>query len=139
MHAAVCDSYRKIATQTASPGKLVLMLFDGIIRFLNQALAGFKQDDPLAFNQTINNNVLRAQAIINELNLSLNMREGGEFSSHLRRLYLYLDRRLQESNVQKERAGIEEAIDRVTVLREAWDEMLQSTSESNLTLAPEVS
>src|SRR5688572_2844792 len=66
------QSYRRVATHTASPGQLVLMLFEGAIRFLEQARQGFLEQDPLAFNQTINNNVQRAQAILNELSLSLN-------------------------------------------------------------------
>ena len=117
-------SYRQVATQTASPGQLVLMLYDGAIRFLEKARLGFALEDPLEFNQTINNNVLRAQAIINEMNISLNMEEGGECSMNFRRLYDYLDRRLQESNQHKQECGIEEVIHRLTVLRDAWAEML---------------
>lgn len=111
------------------------MLYDGAIRFLNQALAGFSHEDPRQFNQAINNNVLRAQAIINELNVSLNHREGGEFSVTLQRLYNYLDRRLQESNLRKESAGIDEVLQRLAVLREAWSQMLQNGG-ANLSSAP---
>ena len=71
-------SYQTIATQTASPGQLVLMLYEGAIRFLERALAGFEHTDPLDFNQTINNNILCAQAIIHEMNANLNMEAGGE-------------------------------------------------------------
>lgn len=117
-------SYKRVATQTASPGQLTLMLFDGIIRFLEQARHGFQATDPVEFNQTINNNILRAQAIINELNYSLNMAAGGELAQTLRGLYLYFDRRLLESNVRKEPAGIEEVLTRITILRGAWAEMM---------------
>lgn len=119
------QSYRQVATQTASPGNLVLMLFEGAIGFLEKSLRGFDLEDPLEFNQTINNNILRAQAIINELNLSLNLRDGGEIAIHLRRLYAYMDRRLQECNVSKEKAGIEDVLGRLRVLRDTWSEMLQ--------------
>mgnify|MGYP001583552604 CR=1 FL=1 len=119
-----CQSYRQIATQTASPGQLVLMLYDGAILFLERALLGFASEDPVEFNQTINNNVQRAQEIINELDRSLNMSQGGEFSSNMRRLYDYFDRRLQQSNLGKEESGIKEVVARLTVLRDAWAEML---------------
>lgn len=119
------QSYRQVATQTASPGNLVLMLFEGAIGFLEKGLRGFDLEDPLEFNQTINNNILRAQAIINELNLSLNLRDGGDIAIHLRRLYTYMDRRLQECNVSKEKAGIEDVLGRLRVLRDTWSEMLQ--------------
>jgi flagellar secretion chaperone FliS len=119
------QSYRQVATQTASPGQLVLLLYNGILRFLEQARVGFGLDDPKEFNETINNNLQRAQAIINEMNQSLNMAEGGEFAQKMRGLYDYFDRRLQESNISKTEPGIVEVIKHVTVLRDAWAEMLQ--------------
>ncbi len=117
-------SYRQVATQTATPGQLVLMLFDGAIRFLEKARRGFVLEDPLEFNLTINNNVQRAQAIIRELNSSLNLAAGGELATTLRGLYDYFDRCLQQSNMRKSEGGIVEVINRLTVLREAWAEML---------------
>ncbi len=119
------QSYRQVATQTASPGNLVLMLFEGAIGFLEKGLRGFDLEDPLEFNLTINNNIIRAQAIINELSLSLSLRDGGEIAIHLRRLYGYMDRRLQESNVSKEKAGIVDVVDRLRILRDTWAQMLQ--------------
>lgn len=124
------QSYRQIATQTASPGQLVLMLFDGAIRFLERSLVGFTYEDPLEFNQTISNNILRAQQIINELNCSLNMQDGGEFSLTMRRLYNYMDWRLTESNHQKSEEGIREVVKRLTVLREAWSQMLEQQGQT---------
>jgi flagellar protein FliS len=119
------QSYRQVATQTASPGQLVLLLYNGIIRFLEQARAGFTLDDPKEFNETINNNLQRAQAIINELNQSLNLAKGGEFARRMRGLYDYFDRRLQESNMAKSEPGLLEVLKHVAVLRDAWAEMLQ--------------
>lgn len=119
------QAYRQVATQTASPAQVVLLLYNGAIRFLEQARLGFGFDDPKEFNETINNNILRAQAIINEMNQALNMTEGGEFAQKMRGLYDYLDRVLQESNMSKTEPGIQEVIKHVTVLRDAWAEMLQ--------------
>ncbi|MBM3847905.1 MAG: flagellar export chaperone FliS [Verrucomicrobia bacterium] len=123
------QSYAQVATRTAPPGQLVLMLYDGSVRFLNAALQGFEKDDPLEFHQTISNNILRAQAIINELDLSLNVQEGGQFAQTLRGLYQYFDRLLQESNSRKDPAGIREVLSRISVLREAWDEMLAKSGD----------
>lgn len=119
------QSYRQVATQTASAGQLVLMLYDGAIQFLERALLGFKADDPLEFNQTINNNILRAQEILRELNAVLDMQRGGDLSGALRRLYDYMDHRLHEANRLKADEGITEVIRRLTVLRDAWAEMLR--------------
>ena len=119
------DSYRKVATQTATPGQLVLMLFDGSLRFLERALEGFACQDPLERNLAINNNVRRAQAIVNELNVTLNMEMGGEVALNLRRLYTYFEKRLQMGNIRKEREPIQEVASRLRLLRDSWAEMLQ--------------
>ena len=111
--------------QTASRGQLVLMLYDGAIRFLERSLAGFAMEDPGDSNSTINNNIVRAQDIIRELDNCLNLDSGGELAVTLRRLYGYFDWRLTESNLQKTASGVEEVIGRLTVLREAWSTALQ--------------
>jgi flagellar protein FliS len=125
MHAAnPWKSYRQIAAQTAPPGQLILMLYEGALRALERSLAGFSLDDPAEANTLIHNNLQRAQDIIRELNLALNMEQGGEFAATLRRLYDYFDRRLWESNVRKQRDGVDEVIRHLTVLRDAWATML---------------
>jgi len=118
------QSYRQVSTQTASPGQLVLMLFDGAIRFLDRALEGFELEDPVEFNQTISNNILRGQSIVQELNNSLDLDRGGELALTLRRLYEYMDDRLMESNMRKKPDGIRDTIRRLTTLRDAWQQML---------------
>jgi len=118
------QSYRKVAIQTASAGHLVLMLYDGAISFLDRSLTGFDHKDPLEFNRTINNNVVRAQAIIHEMNARLDMEQGAEISENFRRLYNYLYLRLQQANAKKKREPIEEVIDHLRGLRDSWAEML---------------
>lgn len=118
------DSYRRIATQTAPPGQLILMLYDGAIRALEQALGGFGSDDPATANAAIHNGVQKAVEIVRELNCSLNMEQGGECAATLRRLYDYFERRLFESNLRKDRTGIEEVLRHLQTLRDAWATML---------------
>jgi flagellar protein FliS len=117
-------SYKQVATKTAAPGQLVLMLYDGAIRFLERALTGFSMDDPAEANSMISNNILRAQDIVYELNASLNVELGGELASTLRALYHFMDRQLTQSNLRKERQGIDDSINRLTILRQAWASML---------------
>lgn len=124
------QSYRHVSTNTASPGQLVVMLYDGAIKFLERALTGFEFDDPGAFNETISNNILRAQQIIAELNGSLDMKQGGEISATLRRLYDYMDGLLTRGNLHKTRGEIDETIRHLTELRGAWREMLGGANHS---------
>ena len=119
------DAYRKVAAQTATPAHLVLMLYDGAIGFLERALAGFECPDARQLNQTVSNNIVRAQAIILEMNATLDMKAGGEISVNFRRLYNYLNARLREANQKKSKEPLQEALTRLRVLRDSWAEMLR--------------
>ena len=122
------QSYKTISLETAPPGQLVLMLFDGAIKFLERAKLGFGIEDPVEMNETVHNNITRAQDIINELNSTLNMDQGGEVAVVLRDLYVYLDNRLFESNIRKELEGVQEVIDRLSTVQAGWSEMLELES-----------
>ena len=122
------QSYKTISLETAPPGQLVLMLFDGAIKFLERAKLGFDIEDPAEMNETVHNNITRAQDIINELNSTLDMDQGGEVAVVLRDLYVYLDNRLFESNIRKELEGVQEVIDRLSTVQAGWSEMLELES-----------
>jgi flagellar protein FliS len=122
-------SYRQVATQTAPPGQLVLMLYDGAIRFLERALTGFDSTDPGERNLTINNNLHRAVDIVRELNVCLDTEAGGKLAWTLRDLYNYMERRLLESNFNKKRTGVDEVIGQLKELRNAWATMLANQGQ----------
>ena len=125
-------SYRQVATQTAPPGQLILMLFDGALRFLEHGLAGFGRADPAEANMTIHNNFQRALDIVRELNRSVNLEQGGECAETLRRLYDYFERRIVDSNVRKNPEGVREVVQHLTVMRDAWAAMLAGLDSSKL-------
>jgi len=122
-------SYRQIATQTAPPGQLVLMLFDGALRSLDCALLGFDIADIGERNAAIHNNLRRAVDIIRELNSSLDLEAGGQLADTLRGLYGYFERRLTESNLKKSRKGIDEVLPMLRQLRDAWYNMLNGANQ----------
>lgn len=123
-------SYRQTATLTAPPGQIVLMLYDGAIRFLERALTGFACSDPAELNMTVHNNLHRASEVIRELDFALDLERGGELAATLHRLYEYFQRRIQASNLRKERPGIQEVIQHLEVLRDAWATMLRGDGPS---------
>ena len=118
------SSYRKIATQTAPPGQLVLMLFDGALRSLDRALTGFVCLEVGERNATIHNNLARAIDIVRELNNSLDLAAGGQLAETLRNLYGFFEQRLVDSNLKKSRKGIDEVMPMLKQLRDAWFAML---------------
>jgi len=122
------NAYRVNAVGSASPENLVVMLYDGAIRFLGAAIRAFAHEDPLDFNLTIHTNITKTQAIIRELNHALDLDKGGELGDSLSTLYIYFDDRLQEANINKDKAIIEEVLERISVLRDAWSESLNQQS-----------
>ena len=124
-------AYRANAILTASPGQLVLMLYDGALKALALAREGFARP-PEDFGRiaVINTQLLKAQAIIDELHSGLNYEAGGEFARTLSRLYSYHCRRLTEANLRKQEAPVIEVEQLVRELRVAWAEMLEKGGES---------
>jgi flagellar protein FliS len=120
-------SYRQIATQTAPPGQLVLMLYDGALRAMEKALMGFNCTDVGERNAAIHNNLQNAVDIIRELNCSLDLEAGGQLADTLRNLYGYFERRLIQSNLKKSRKGIDEVLPMIRQLRDAWFGMLNGS------------
>lgn len=113
------NQYKQTEINTANQGKLIVMLYDGAIKFLNIALNNMD----IKTYDLVNTNIIKAQDIITELLLSLNMKEGGEISSNLFNLYLFFKKRLLEANIQKSSELIQEVLDHLTVLRESWDKI----------------
>jgi len=115
------DSYRKTQIDTASPESLILMLYDGALRFIAQAEAGFEVED----KELISNSLLRVQAIFAELMAALNKDQGGEIAANLERLYVFFLEKLGEANVQKNIKPIQEIKPLVEDLRNTWDEAMK--------------
>jgi flagellar protein FliS len=120
--------YRKTATTTASPGELVLMLYDGALRFMASAEAGFTEENFARKNEQIHNNILRTQAIITELQATLNMDKGGEFSENLYRLYDFMQDHLNQANREKSLEKIKVVYTFMQDIRDAWAQMLLQNS-----------
>jgi len=124
-------TYRANAVLTASPGQLVLMLYDGALRAMHAAREAFGRppEDSRRY-EVINTQLLKAQAIIAELQATLNHDAGGEFSRNLERLYDYYLRRLMEANLQKKEEPIVEVERLLREVRDAWAEMLRKHDSS---------
>jgi flagellar protein FliS len=113
--------YQEASLETASQGKLLLMLYDGAIRFLVTAQAALTEKRWVDAHQA---NV-RAQDIIHELTFSLNM-EAGDIAQNLFRLYEYMNWRLVQANVRRDAAGVKEIEGLLRELRSGWSEAVKS-------------
>lgn len=111
------QQYRQNQVVTASPYQLLLMLFDGALRFVRQAGEALERRD----NSGANNYLGRAQKIVAELMSSLDFRQG-RLPEDLYKIYEYMYRRLVEANVRKSREPLEEVEGMLLELRESWAE-----------------
>ena len=118
-------TYRANAVLTASPGQLVLMLYDGALKSMALARDAFSQsaDSPRRI-ENINQHLQKAQAIISELQSGLNMEVGGDFALTMHRLYDYHNRCLFQANLQKKVDQVVVVEGLVRELRDAWAQML---------------
>lgn len=111
--------YMNTQVLTASPGDLTLMLFNGAIKFMKQALVSMEKRDI----EEKHFNFVKAQNIIDELQSTLNM--SYEVSVNLAQLYDYIRFRLSESNTKMQAGPAQECIQLVTELRDTWMEALK--------------
>jgi flagellar protein FliS len=119
-YAAAKHAYTESTVMTAPPERLVVMLYDGAIRFLTQAAAAARASNL----QVTRERTRRALAIIDELNLSLDVAQGGAIAQDLRSLYLFCKRHLSETAVAgNPEAGCDAVVRLLSELREAWDQV----------------
>lgn len=118
-YATQTQAYQQSSVLTASPEQLVVMLYDGALRFLRQAEASMGEG---AFTHA-SERMGRAEAIIDELLATLNM-EAGELSTRLQAIYVFCKRCLIEARVEKSPAKITHVIRLLADLRDAWAQIV---------------
>ncbi|MDH6428689.1 flagellar export chaperone FliS [Paenibacillus odorifer] len=108
------EKYRQSSVQTSTPAQLLIMSYDGVIRFVRLAMEALSKRD---FEKT-NLNFGKAQTIMSELTCALNFNY--EISKNLFSLYEYINHLLVEANIHKTPDKAEEALGYLTDLRETW-------------------
>lgn len=108
--------YQDSSVSTQSKGRLIVLLYDGAIKFLKLAVAELENNNYEAKGRYIG----RAIDIVNELNAVLNTEEGGEIAANLRRIYTFINTRLLEANLKKDAQLIREAITILEELNQSW-------------------
>ncbi len=126
-------AYRTNSVVTASPGQLVLMLFDGVLRSLAIARDAFNlPPEDMRRIAVINTQLIKAQNIISELQGTLNLEAGdGKFAHEMYRLYDYYTRRLVEANLRKQVEPVIEIERLIGDVRTAWAEMLKQNDRNS--------
>jgi flagellar protein FliS len=108
----------QVAT-TTSQKQLIVMAYDGILRFLNRAKEHMARTEIEAAEKDL----VRARAVVEELAGTLNMDEGGVISRNLWNLYVFFMRKITEANLTKDPGHVDEILPSIKDLRDAWAEM----------------
>lgn len=110
------QAYQKAQVNTVDQRKLIVMLYDGAIRFLTAAMEKLNAGDSFEAH----NNLIKGKSIIAELLASLNMEQGGEIAKNLQRLYSYMFNELIDANLNKDGKRIEHVLHLLRELRVGW-------------------
>jgi flagellar secretion chaperone FliS len=121
--------YKKNQIINADQAKLILMLYDGAIKFINRALELMPKKKAVNL-EDIHKNIIKAQDIISELTSSLNM-DAGDISHRLFSIYMYINQRLIDANIKKEEKPLVEAKKYLLELRGAWEKAGKTASPDN--------
>jgi flagellar protein FliS len=125
------NPYLKTKIMTASREELRLMLFDGAIKFTNQAKAALASDR----HEDLYNNLLRAQKIVLELSTSLNHAIDPELCAKLSALYTYIYRLLVDAHIERSEKKLNEAIELIGFERDTWAMLMKKLADENRTAA----
>jgi len=110
------SAYQETSVGTQSKGRIIVMLYDGAIKFLRLAVREIESGNLMGKGQYIN----KAQDIISELNTVLNMEAGNEVATNLRKLYLFMSRHLSQANIKGDTQMIREVISLLEELNQSW-------------------
>jgi flagellar protein FliS len=118
------NNYQRIKIQTATPAQLINMLYDGAIKFMNLAILSMEKEEI----EATNNSLTRAQRIIAELQISLDMEKGGQIAANLNSIYDYIYRQLVEANTKNNVEKIQECLALIMEIKDAWVQIMQKTT-----------
>jgi len=123
------QKYKQTSVQSASKEKILLMLYEGCIRFIKQAIVAIEKKDIADRGM----NIGRAFDIINELNNTLNHDVGGDIAKNLEQLYMFVSEQLTKANATGDKKPLEESLKVLETLYSGWVEAIEKLKrEDNL-------
>ena len=119
------SNYANNKIMTASPAQLTLMLYDGAIKFCNIAIAGIEAKDV----EKAHNNIRRVEKIIAEFRSTLDHKY--PVAKDFDKVYEYLEYRLRQANLHKDKARMEEVLTHLRSMRNTWEEVMKLAKQKD--------
>ncbi len=126
------NAYKTTNVKTASQGRLVVLLYEEAVRQLSSASSMYDADKKLPVKniEKFGNAILKAQEIITELQVSLDMEKGGEIASNLMALYIFFNKQLTEANIKKDKDVLDSILKMMKDLCESWTQAAASSANA---------
>ena len=122
------NEYRHNEVATSSQGKLIIMMYEGALKFVTLAIEGIDSKDLSKKGTYIN----KTHDIINELSCALDMKKGGDVAQKLESLYQFILHQLTLANIKSDRKALESIVNVLTPLMEAWKELLAKNNNDQM-------
>lgn len=115
------QKYKTTSIQSASKEKLLLMMYEGAIRFIKKAIVACEQNDVAERGA----NIGRAYDIILELTNTLDHKVGGDIAKNLEQLYMFVIDQLTQANIKGDKKPLEEALKIIETLYSGWQQAVE--------------
>jgi flagellar protein FliS len=119
VYSAPTVAYKQQSILTATPGQLVVMLYDGCLRFLHQSAHAMREGNIAEAGTRL----ARAEAIIDELLTTLDLEQGGVIASRLQGIYVFCLRHLMQARLERDAEMIEKVGELLSELRDSWTQV----------------
>ncbi|MEZ5284183.1 MAG: flagellar export chaperone FliS [Vicinamibacterales bacterium] len=128
------NAYRRTEVQSRTPLELVVMLYDGALRFTSQAREAIERRDIRARRDATS----RLLAIVSELQNTLDLEKGGEVAVQLDGLYDYMTAKIVESSTKNDVAPLDEVRKLLEPLRDAWQTIASASQPASSVATPAI-
>ena len=119
------QKYKKTSVQSASKEKLLLMMYEGAIKYMKRAVVAIEKNN-LAEKGI---NIGHAYDIVMELNNTLDHTIGGEVAANLEQLYMFVTDQLIQANINNDKVKLEDAIRIMTTLLDGWSQAVEQVKK----------
>lgn len=120
------NKYKKTAIESASKEKLLLLMYEGAIRFVRKAMVAIDENNIADRGLYIG----KAFDVIMELNNTLDHEVGGEIAQNLEGLYMFMTDRLTQANIHSNKKDLEEVLKLLTTLYEGWKQAIEQIKKN---------
>ena len=133
MYGKAHNAYQTVQVTTTDKGRLLLMMYEGAIKFLKQSRAGLEENDIVKFCKYLN----KGQAIIAELMNTLDFEKGGQIARDLDRLYDFMLFYLTEANLYRDAKRITKTIELIETIYKAYKTIIEQKQQDSTAVQEE--